>query len=73
MNDIKGEEQHSVGKRYTQKTIAETFELSHSDSSDWHEKQSVFRSSELMHDTVIGLFINRSLVWLNALIAFQQV
>ncbi len=30
MNGIKGEEQHTIGKRYTQKTIAETFELSHS-------------------------------------------
>ncbi len=28
MNGIKGEKQHTIGKRLTQKTIAETFELS---------------------------------------------
>ncbi len=40
------QEQHTIGKRYTQNSIAETFELSHSHQALGKEIQFVFRSSK---------------------------
>ncbi len=58
MNGIKGEEQHTIGKRYTQKI--ERKHLNYRTRIKRLARKTIcFSKSELMHDTVIGLFINR--------------
>ncbi len=58
MNDIKGEKQHTVGKRYIQKI--ERKHLTYRTRIKRLARKTIcFSKSELMHDTVIGLFINR--------------
>ena len=52
------EEQHTIGKRYTQKI--ERKHLNYRTRIKRLARKTIcFSKSELMHDTVIGLFINR--------------
>ncbi len=52
------EEQHTIGKRYTQKI--EPKHLNYRTRIKRLARKTIcFSKSELMHDTVIGLFINR--------------
>ena len=52
------QEQHTIGKRYTQKI--ERKHLNYRTRIKRLTRKTIcFSKSELMHDTVIGLFINR--------------